>query len=341
VVSAPFGTIIAPILPARGLPHAAIPVREDVKTESLATALVMGWTAVGNASLDVVAGPDLDDAGEQVALGTQSFAALGLQIPADFTTPGSRRQVIIDVGRGPVMFTVAAIDGADAVVHVGPAGRQRLLLESGPATPAHVTTDVLRSRELVETTTRRSDADMVAVAPHGGFIERATDMQARRVSSDERLLGDAWICRGRAGDAFRRWHITSEDLSEQSFPGLAALLATNYDHAVSFHGFDTHDGLDVVIGGRVDRSVKERIQQCLEPRLSALLRRPATVLVATSTRDPFPGLGRDNIVNRLARSGGLQIEQAAVVRSRRGAPGLVADIVSDVLSEQRQGPSRA
>jgi phage replication-related protein YjqB (UPF0714/DUF867 family) len=290
---------------------------------------------MGSAFLDVVQGPDLDDAGERVAFGMHSFAALGLPVPPDFSTPGSRRQVLVDVGDGPVMFTVADIDGAEAVIHIGSAGRERLLLGSSSVPPAHVTTDVLSSGELVETTTLRLGAEVAAVAPHGGFIERTTDFQARRVSSDKRLLTDAWVCRGRAGDAFRRWHITSEDLSEQSFPGLAALLATRYDKAVAFHGFDTHDGLDVVVGGRVDRSVKEQLQQRLEPPLSALLGRPAIVVVATSTRDPFPGLAPDNIVNRLAPSGGLQIEQAAVVRSIRSAPGLVADIVVDVLSEQR------
>jgi phage replication-related protein YjqB (UPF0714/DUF867 family) len=290
---------------------------------------------MGSAFLDIVQGPDLDDAGEQVAFGMHSFAALGLPAPPDFSTPGSRRQVLVDIGDGPVMFTVAAIDGAEAVVHLGPAGRERLLLGSSSATPAHVTTDVLSSGELVETTTLRPSAEVAAVAPHGGFIERTTDLQARRVSSDERLVTDAWVCRGRAGAAFRRWHITSEDLSEQSFPGLAALLASRYDNAVAFHGFDTHDGLDVVVGGRVNRSVKERLQERLEPPLSALLRRPAIVLLATSTRDPFPGLTPDNIVNRLAPSGGLQIEQAAAVRSTRGASGLIADVVVDVLTEQR------
>ena len=127
-------------------------------------------------------------------------------------------------------------------------------------------------------------------------------------------------------------------MSEQSFPGLQALLATRHDYAVSFHGFDAHDGLDVIVGGRVDHTIKERVQHQLEPRLSSLLRRPAAVLPATSTRDPFPGLATDNVVNRLTQSGGLQIEQAAVVRSTHTAPALIADVVFDVLAEQRRPP---
>ena len=293
---------------------------------------------MGSAFLNIVEGPDIDDAGEQVTFGAQSFAALGLPVPPDFDAPGSRRQILIDVGDGAVMFTVAAVNGAELDVQMGAAALTRLHLETPPAASAHVTTNVLSSGELVETTMLRPGADVAVVAPHGGFIERATDTQARRVSTDERLLASVWICRGRAGDAFRRWHITSDDLSEQSFPGLQALLATRHDYAVSFHGFDAHDGLDVIIGGRVDRTIKERVQQRLEPGLSSLLGRPAAVLLATSTSDPFPGLALDNVVNRLAQSGGLQIEQAAVVRSTLAAPELIADVVIDVLTEQRRPP---
>jgi phage replication-related protein YjqB (UPF0714/DUF867 family) len=293
---------------------------------------------VGSAFLNIVEGPDIDDAGEQVTFGAPSFVALGVPVPADFTTPGSRRQILIDVGDGAVMFTVAAVNGTEPDVQLGSAALTRLHLQTPPAASAHVTTNVLSSGELVETTMLRPGAQVAVVAPHGGFIERATGTQARRVSTDERLLANVWICRGRAGDAFRRYHITSDDLSEHSFPGLEALLATRHNHAVSFHGFDAHDGLDVIVGGRVDHTIKERVQQQLEPRLSSLLMRPAAVRLATSTSDPFPGLAPDNVVNRLAQSGGLQIEQAAVVRSTLGAPELIADVVIDVLTEQLWPP---
>ena len=216
---------------------------------------------MGSAFLNIVDGSDIDDAGERVTFGAQSFAALGLPVPTDFDAPGSRRQILIDVGDGAVMFTVAAVNGADPDVQMGSAALTRLHLQTPPAASAQVTTNVLSSGELVETTMLRPGADVAVVAPHGGFIERATDTQARRVSTDGRLLANVWICRGRAGDAFRRWHITSDDLSEQSFPGLQALLATRHDHAVSFHGFDDHDGLDVIVGGRVDHTIKERVQQ--------------------------------------------------------------------------------
>ena len=156
---------------------------------------------------------------------------------SDFNPPGSRRQILIDVGDGAVMFTVAAVNGADPDVQIGSAALTRLHLQTPPAASAHVTTNVLSSGDLVETTTLRPGADVAVVAPHGGFIERATDTQARRVSTDERLLANVWICRGRAGDAFRRWHITSDDLSEQSFPGLQALLATRHDYAGLFPRF--------------------------------------------------------------------------------------------------------
>jgi phage replication-related protein YjqB (UPF0714/DUF867 family) len=289
---------------------------------------------VASALLSIIDGPDLDDAGEQIAFDAQAFDALGLPIPSDFEAPGARRQVLIDTGDGAVMFTVASVvsDGEGPAVGMGPAALGRLLLEVPPTSPVQVNTDVLDTGELVETTVVRSHTSVAVVAPHGGFIERATDAQARRVASDARLRADVWLCQGPPGGAFRRWHITSDDLSEASFPGLGALLAIPHEHAVSFHGFGSSDGLDVIVGGLLDDAVRGHVPERLETELTAFLGRPAAVLLATSAHDPFPGLSPSNVVNRLASAGGLQIEQASSLRSTEGAAEVVADVVIDELA---------
>jgi phage replication-related protein YjqB (UPF0714/DUF867 family) len=288
---------------------------------------------VTSAQLGIVEGPDLDPDGERVALGVDAFALLDLPVPPDFGAPGSRRQILVDAGDGVVAYTVAAaVGGSGEIVHMGQAALARLLVQEPPQSPVDVTTDILGRCELVETTVLRSCANVAVIAPHGGFIERATDAQAELVASDRRIRADSWICRGPAGGAFRRWHITSDDLSEASFAGLRALLGTRHDYAVSFHGFDVIGDLDLIVGGLVDIEVRRRVGQELDRRLTAVLGRPAVVLVATSTQDPHPGRAPDNVVNRLATLGGLQIEQASALRSAPDAVDAVAEVVSDELA---------
>lgn len=289
--------------------------------------------AVTTVQLHILRSPDLDAAGEQVALGGEAFALLDLPVPADFGAPGSRRQILVDAGDGVVAYTVAAADGTGDVVRMSDAALARLLLDEPPRSAVDVTADVLGRCELVETTVLRSCANVAVIAPHGGSIERATDGQAARVASDDRFRADSWICRGPGGGAFRRWHITSDDLSEGSFAGLRALLGIPHDLAVSFHGFSDIGDVDVIVGGLLDADVRCGVRDELERRLTVLLGRPAVVLLASSTHDPHPGLARDNVVNRLATKGGLQIEQGVGLRTTPGAPELVADVVRDELAE--------
>ncbi len=282
--------------------------------------------------LGIVEGPDRDPAGERVALGIEAFALLGLPVPADFDVPGSRRQILVDAGDGVVAYTVAAASGSGEVVEMSTAALGRLLRDEPPRSPVDVTADILGSCELVETTVLRSCANVAVIAPHGGSIERATDAQAERVASDSRFRADSWICRGPGGGAFRRWHITSDDLSEASFGGLRALLSTPHDLAVSFHGFSDVGDVDVIVGGLLDVEVRRRVRDEMERRLTVVLGRPAIVRLAISTHDPHPGLAPDNVVNRLALRGGLQIEQGLPLRSTRDAPAVVAEVVSQELA---------
>jgi len=288
--------------------------------------------AVTGVQLRIGRAEDLDPAGEQVTLGLDAFALLDLPVPPDFGAPGSRRQILVDAGGGAVAYTVAAAGDSAEIIQMGNAALGRLLMDEPPPSPVDVTADVFGSCELAETAVLRSCATVAVIAPHGGSIERATDAQAERVASDGRFRADSWICRGPGGGAFRRWHITSDDLSEASFPGLRALLRIPHDLAVSFHGFSDIGDVDVIVGGLLDDEVRCAVREELERRLTVVLARPAIVVLASSTHDPHPGLAPDNVVNRLARLGGLQIEQGLALRSTPDAPAVVADVVTEQLA---------
>jgi phage replication-related protein YjqB (UPF0714/DUF867 family) len=288
--------------------------------------------AVTTVRLRVAEGPDLDAAGERLALGAEAFGLVDVPIPPDFDAPGSRRQILVDMGDGAVAYTVAAVSGSGDTIRMGGAALARSLRNQPPRSPVDVTTDVFDRCELVETTVLRSCATIAVIAPHGGSIERATDAQAERVASDDRFRADSWICQGPGGGAFRRWHVTSDDLSEASFGGLRAVLGAPHDLAVSFHGFTDVEDVDVIVGGLLDVEVRRVIRDELERRLTVVFGRPAIAILATSTRDPHPGLAPGNVVNRLATEGGLQIEQGLALRSTGNAADVVADVVADELA---------
>ena len=91
---------------------------------------------------------------------------------------------------------------------------------------------------------------LIVIAPHGGNIEKYTDEQAEHVG--QKLSSEyvsEWICKGfkKGGGAFNRWHITSTDISEESFPKLNTIMRRHFEYSVAFHGWD---GDSICIGGR-------------------------------------------------------------------------------------------
>ena len=74
-------------------------------------------------------------------------------------------------------------------------------------------------------------AYFIAIAPHGGEIERHTDEQAEQAVRELTAAcfpASSWLCKG-DGDkdkgAFDRWHITSEDIQPACFPLLEPLVS--------------------------------------------------------------------------------------------------------------------
>ena len=171
---------------------------------------------------------------------------------------------------------------------------------------------------------------LLIMAPHGGEIEPPTDLQAERLA--EKLAGkrvSVWRCKGyhpRGGKAaFDRWHITSTDVSEASYPLLAKVAARKFEYAVSFHGM-TDDR--ILIGGaaptRLRLEVRDAIRLAInDPRIAVDLAIPGD---ANGGKDPR------NIVNRYVPSGGVQIEQSA--RARRDHWKAIADAVAKVYASK-------
>jgi phage replication-related protein YjqB (UPF0714/DUF867 family) len=238
------------------------------------------------------------------------------------------------------LFTVSEVcdEVPNSVVRMGLSGRDRLREVGEFAASVHATAphpslgdaDAEALGELVE----RLDDDgkhrgLIIIAPHGGRIEPHTDEQAERVK--KALAGkpvSSWMCKGWSNvegiTPSERWHITSTDIHEASFPLLARVVGRRFAHAVSFHGFQREDILaDVVIGGAGWPYLKEELRKEIAGSLDPELR-----VVIAGEKDPLNGNDPRNIVNRLAEGSGIQIEQSP--RARRASWRSIADAVARV-----------
>lgn len=143
----------------------------------------------------------------------------------------------------------------------------------------------------------------IVLAPHGGAIEAYTDELAQSVYDG--LVGNdkeagLWKCIGYQGviGAYDAWHITSTDISANSFPYLCQFSGRSFSYALAVHGFGEDD---VAIGGGASLSLKNEVKAALE----AISGFPFTVSVMTSGE--YAGTDSQNIVNRYS-SAGVQLE---------------------------------
>jgi phage replication-related protein YjqB (UPF0714/DUF867 family) len=270
---------------------------------------------------------DLRGRREHCAVAATLLASLGGR-------PG--QQVRIHHDDELALYTVSELlhETTESVVRMGRGGRQRLgseeefegLLNTKVVDPDLCDTDARDAGELVERLDDDgSQAHLIAIAPHGGAIEKHTDEQAERVRT--RLgpqLASSWRVKGWGtnGGAFARWHITSNDLDPASFPLLGSVISRRFAHAVAFHGFDDEPG--VIIGGTAPAVLKERLRHAIRQVLPAAL----GVRVALPT-ERFGGDDPNNIVNRLGPCGAIQLEQGPRARRDHGCD--IADAVADVF----------
>ncbi|UQA54622.1 poly-gamma-glutamate hydrolase family protein [Polyangium aurulentum] len=169
-----------------------------------------------------------------------------------------------------------------------------------------------------------ASAFLIAIAPHGGWIERFTDMQAERLRDALAGFGaSSWLCRGHrpGGGAYASFHVPSTDIDEASFPLLGRVLGRGFAHAVAFHG---HDVPGVLIGGSAPEAQKLAVKAAIEVALAGA---GVAVRVADASCR-HAGESPRNVVNRLAPGGGLQIEQC--MRARQSHWAAIADAVASV-----------
>jgi phage replication-related protein YjqB (UPF0714/DUF867 family) len=255
----------------------------------------------------------------------------------DVLGTGVGRQVLIErsADRVALYTIVERIEAADRAAHVGTAGLARLEQPTGepaPALKAALETaftegDPKASVRLRERLLGDATTGLAVLAPHGGNIEPGTDDQAKAVFDALAQAGKpvrAWIVRGfnPTVGAHRCWHVTSSEISERSFPKLAALFAAGaprgaFAHAVAFHG--QNDTEAIVVGGGRPRdaahtALKTKLAADISAALSAVMDDPPPVVVKRS--GPLAGVERANIVNRVTAAGnGMQLEQPAAVRT--------------------------
>lgn len=248
-------------------------------------------------------------------------------IDAVSVEPGHQVRLVHD--DAPAAFTVEL--SGDKFAYVSSGGRDRLGADGGSfrvnVDPSVVnpTLDEETAAEeggFLERLTDPGTGELVALAPHGGYIEWGTDSQAERVS--ERLESTAWYSAGwwPGGGAFRRWHVTSTDIHPASFPALDDISDRGFDRAVSFHGWSASH---VAIGGAAPRALREDVQDAIDVVVDCDVR------LASDSAD---GDSPENIVNWVTDSGndGVQIEQPWTVRDEKGME--VADAVADVFAER-------
>jgi phage replication-related protein YjqB (UPF0714/DUF867 family) len=163
---------------------------------------------------------------------------------------------------------------------------------------------------------------LVVIAPHGGKIEEYTDLQVEhfgKLFPSEQV--SEWICKGfkKPRGAFDRWHITSTDICEESFPKLKTIFGRKFEYSVAFHGW----GSDSICigGGRRSNDIKQQIKTAIE---NAVLGSGIKVALVIDNGDDdemcpegFNGNDSDNIVNRLGKRG-VQIEQSMKAREFYG-----------------------
>jgi phage replication-related protein YjqB (UPF0714/DUF867 family) len=235
------------------------------------------------------------------------------------------------------VYTVSEVrqENPDTIVRMGANGRQRLdtsaeFSSTLTARVPHPTFTAVQAEANSEFIERLKDngshKGLVAIAPHGGDIEKYTNLQAERVAA--RLAAQAvsaWRCKGwkQPEGAFARWHITSIDIHPASFPLLQRISSRGLRYAVAFHGFGRQE---ILIGGTAAGPLKAEIKGAIE---RAIAGSGIAVRIAT----PDEGYGGDsprNIVNRLTAGGeyGIQIEQSFSARESYWQT--IADAVADV-----------
>ena len=226
-------------------------------------------------------------------------------------------------------------------VRMGPEARERLGINSIAASAvldtrvvaANLSDEEAKAQgEFVERLVDDGVSDgFVVIAPHGGSIEPGTDQQAELVQAMLAAKGaSSWICKGYkpGGGAYTRWHITSTDLSPNSFPGLDQIADRGFTYAVTFHGQKANF---VLVGGGAPKELRELIRDAIADAIEG----SGIDVEVAEPGDSNAGFSAENIVNWMTADGlgGVQIEQCMEARKEYGLDiaAAVAGVFEDLL----------
>src|ERR687885_2916160 len=272
---------------------------------------------------------------------------LGLSPGHDFSKEGRRPQIRFrDTSSSDrALYTVYGLqdDADECTVRMGTQAYNRWKALGFPDTGIVVETGVsvtTGTATFEEHLTTATGTYLAILAPHGGAIEKYTDDQVQFFDTDpaaaalKQMGVQCWYCTGTGSPAWNRWHITADDTSELSFPLLATMISTppRFTYAVAFHGQQKTE--EVLIGGMASLELKQAIKDAIAPLLDpAILDGPATtktgadfIRLATAT-DELGALRHENIVNRIAQQGGIQLEQGEKIR-QHWAPEIAGAVAS-------------
>lgn len=258
------------------------------------------------------------------------------------------------------------LDGVTANVYCSPVSRSIRSLPNGSVTYNHYTENDAYGGRLQEQASKPGDNRFALLIPHGGEIEDGTSEQRNIVTSV--LLGghdipvNLWQVDGYWGDeqAGERWHITATNISEHSFPSLKWMLdrpkysgTHTFRRALSLHGFGSEEA-DIIVGGYTTLNAKCYVATKIKEESGM---GPVAVRIYhddelidipadddhTVCEEGLSGWDRDNIVNRVAAEGGIQIEQSEDVLTnttyRNGVALGAARAIADLL--ENTAPSDA
>jgi phage replication-related protein YjqB (UPF0714/DUF867 family) len=248
---------------------------------------------------------------------------------------------ILGLKKEPVLYTVKSLE-SEKLIKMSESALSRIqanpntinkVLVSSEVTASLNEAEAQKNGEFIELLTdERRGKRLVVIAPHGGIIERFTDLQAEYVSSQLAEKGTVcWVCKGWSLDgtrkrAFEQWHITSTDIHVESFPKLKTIIDRNFDNAISFHGFSkTRQRIDedILIGGCINQEFKNTIMHSIQDKV------PSLKVKVVPKGEKYSGTDPNNIVNRLAKERGLQLEQSNKAREHWQQ---IADAIISVFS---------
>jgi phage replication-related protein YjqB (UPF0714/DUF867 family) len=270
---------------------------------------------------------DLDDHEEHCSADASRLAAIGRD--------RGQQVRITRAGGAKAIYTVSELRD-EQVVRMGTAALERIGIgnEFGATVSSQVVAEGLNDEEAQEQgefVERLSDGGvrsaLLVLAPHGGDIEPHTDEQASRIAVG--LDGvSVWLCKGFSTEpgTAARFHVTSGDIREESFPALGIVASRRFRYAVSFHGF-VQPVPTILVGGAGPGWLKYRVAAAVRRAVAD----PDITVRVGRKGEPFNGDEPSNIVNRLTLRGrgGVQLEQTLGARKQHGVA--IADAVAGVF----------